>query len=361
MDEETRRLSATVQQNCHIADASHARSYTMCVYLLKMREYYRWEKGRPFHTRLPKEELGTWLEERERLWEQLEGAPFLPLAVNGIHLDPFDTTATNRELQPRGLVYSGGLGSRAAPHFFLGRLLRAERRHGFTVLVSGREYARDLAAPPAMALNDTIFVRRESVRRMLWEKVEEWEWKRADGPMARAMAGYGFADDPRGALEQMTDREIEAVMLHEVGECLAGAELGEEWNELLLAVAGSPAEHMARAVRDHLADALSTLPAMLEQQNTTSVHFYFANFRGMRRELFPELEAAYRQWLSGGPPASLERTTRAGKARWLDTAHQLLNLYRMHGPACRRHIQELLAPKPRLSRAPRAARAIRPG
>lgn len=361
MDEKARRLQTTVQQNCHIADATHARSYTMCIYLLKMREYYRWEKGYPFHFRLPKAELGAWLDERERLWERIEGASFLPVRVNGRQHDPFDTAAVNREIQPLGLVYSAGFGGRAVPHFLLGELLRTEQHRGFTVLLSGREYARDLASPPAMTLNGTIFVRRESVRRMLWEKIEEWEWKKPDGPMAKAMAGYGFAADPQGALEQMTDREIGAVMLHEIGECLAGAQLGDGWNELLMEIAGSPAEYIARAVRDHLADALSTLPAVLEQPDPASLHFYFANFRGIRRELFPELEAAYRQWLSGGRLASLERTAQTGIERWLGTARQLLALYREYGPACRKHIEKLLDAKPTFRHFPRAEHAIRLG
>lgn len=361
MDEELRRLGAIVQQNCHIADASHARGYTMCVYLLKMREYYRWEQGRPFHQPLPRDELGTWLESRERLWEEVENAPFRPLPVNGRDHDPFDTEALNRQLLPQGLVYSGGYGGRGTPHFFLGELVRAEERSGFTVLLSGREHARDLAAPPAMALGGTIFVRRESVRRMLWEKIEEWQWKTPEGPMADALACYGFADDPAAALERMTDRETEAAALHEIGECLAGVELGAEWHELLLAVAGSPAEFMARAVRDHLADALSTLPALLKQDDSASLHFYFANFRGIRRQLFPELDAAYRQWLAGNSLGALARTVQAGEERWRETAHRLLALYREHGSACRHAIEKLLQPGPALRPYKRAAQAIRLG
>jgi len=34
---------AGVQANCHTADAKHARSMTLCTYLLEMRELYRWE------------------------------------------------------------------------------------------------------------------------------------------------------------------------------------------------------------------------------------------------------------------------------------------------------------------------------
>jgi hypothetical protein len=35
------QLRDSVQRNCHLADAEHARDYSLCIYLLKMREYYR--------------------------------------------------------------------------------------------------------------------------------------------------------------------------------------------------------------------------------------------------------------------------------------------------------------------------------
>ncbi|HSP01523.1 MAG TPA: hypothetical protein VLN90_08695, partial [Thioalkalivibrio sp.] len=35
-------LRQSVQRNCDIADARHAGNDTLCTYLLKMREFYRW-------------------------------------------------------------------------------------------------------------------------------------------------------------------------------------------------------------------------------------------------------------------------------------------------------------------------------
>ena len=219
-------LSATVQRNCHISDALHARNYTLCTYLLKMREFYRWEQGYPFNVSLPKDALGDWITEREALWEQLEINRFEPLHLGQSEIDPFETTAINQELAAQGLVYSGGYGGYAAPHFFLADLLRAEQREGLPVLIAGREHARDMAAPPAMLLDGTLFIRRESMRRMLWEKIEEWRWKKHQDAMARAMAHYDFDADFTQALEQMTDNEVESALLHEVGEWRAEERLG---------------------------------------------------------------------------------------------------------------------------------------
>jgi hypothetical protein len=328
------RLSATVQHNCHVSDARHARNYTLCTYLLKMREYYRWEQGYPFNASLPREELGDWITGREVLWEALEEQGFEPLRLAQGEIDPFETSAINRELTMQGLVYSGGYGGHAAPHFFLAELLSKGERHGLPVLIAGREHARDLAAPPAMLLDGTLFIRRESVRRMLWEKIEEWRWKKHQDAMARALACYDFDADFDRALERMTDNEVESALLHEIGEWRAEEQLGQDWNALLLCVSGTRGELVARAVRDHLADCVSTLPALLEQENEAGLHFYFANLKGMRRELFPELGEAYQRWVADGQLNALHTQIEQGALRWLEAAHRLIGLHHVQPDAC---------------------------
>jgi hypothetical protein len=331
---ELQRLSAVVQKNCHISDARYARDYSICTYLLKMREYYRWEKRVPFASRLPKEALGHWLDERERLWSHLEAQPFECLPVADDCYDPFHTDAVNQTLLPRGLIYSGGYGAHARPHFFLGKLLRAEERGDFTVLISSDEYARDLTAPPALMQGKTIFVRRESFRRMLWEKYEEWNWRRQDGPMAQAVACYGFKEGLNGdvdrMLDQMIDPEIEAAIQHELGEGMAGKLLDPEWQDMLMALARSRAELMARAVRDHLADCLCTLPALAEGSSPASIHFYFANLKGMRREIFPSLALAYARWLEHRSEAVFVDLALKGSTHWTQVAREMLDLYQEH-------------------------------
>ena len=89
----------SVQYNCHISDARYASDFTMCVYLLKMREYFRWEKGYGFAATLPHKDVGDWLADRENLWEQLEDKDFLPVELNGKQYDPFDSDATNQALE----------------------------------------------------------------------------------------------------------------------------------------------------------------------------------------------------------------------------------------------------------------------
>lgn len=320
-------LCRVVQRNCHISDARHARNYTMCVYLLKMREYYRWEMGLGQADSLPGKAVGDWVTRRERLWDDLEPEDFDCIPVSGSCHDPFDSEAINAGLNPAGLVYSAGYGRFVKPHFFLARLAHSEERDGFQVYVAADELARDISAPPAMQLGDTIFVRRDALRRHIWQTIEDWRWRRQpDGPMARALTLHGFGDAPEAALDRMTDTEVQPVVLHELGEGQVGRELGPAWEEMLLGVAGTRAEMGVRAVRDLLADCRSTLPALLDDHREASLHYYFANLRGMRKALFPRLVDAYGAWAGEGSTRALAEATDAGREHWAGVASQVLAL-----------------------------------
>jgi len=338
------QLVNTVQKNCHISDARHAGDFTLCIFLLKMREFFRWENDIPFSCTLTKEEVGAWLQEREGLWSDIESDAFESLPLEGRRLDPFDAEGINRELIPRGYVYSGGYGRFSKPHFFLGSLLKKEKRAGYTIYISACEYARDLEAPPAMLQGKTIFVRQESVRRYLWEKFEEWNWNRKNEAMERALECYEFNVDKNSALERMTENETEAMILHELGEGLAGEKLGEAWHKMLSDIGRSKAEIMIRAVRDILADCLSTLPALMAANNNASLHFYFANFSGMRKHLFPEAITAYKQWVVDQNMDGLRQLVLHGQRHWLDTARTLLSLYHKKGTDAGVDIEALLDP-----------------
>lgn len=320
------QLAAVVQRNCDISDARHAGDYGLCTFLLKMREFYRWENELPFAHDLPKHELGEWLQSREQQWDGIEAEDFAPLPLMRRTLDPFDTETANRELLSHGCVYSAGYGRFHKPIFFLGRLLRVEERAGFMIVVSSCEYARELAAPPAMLQGKTIFVRLESVRRYLWEKIEEWRWRKQGNAMARALASYDFVTDTEVALQRMADNETETMILHEIGEAIAGELLGEAWQQMVVSVARTRAEVVVRAVRDLLADCLSTLPELLARTDMAALHFYFATFDAPRRQLFPQALEAYEDFLRCGRLDALEHVVRAGKERWLAEARGLLVL-----------------------------------
>ena len=337
-------LRLAIQRNCHISDARYAGEYSLCTYLLKMREYYRWEKGFAPTAKLQNGEVGDWVHHRERMWAELEDDSFEPIKVCGHRFDPFDDDGINHELLPQGLVYSGGYGRFGKPHFFLARVLRVEPCGNHVVIISGEEYARDLSAPPAMTRGKTIFVRRQSLRTMIWERVEEWRWKRRDNAMGRAMAYYDIDLDPERALDQITDNELETAIMHELGERIAGELLGTAWEELLLDVVRTPAEVTARAIRDQLADCLSTLPALLALENLPAVHFYFAGLNGLRKQLSPGLTQAYQHLVDSGDLSELKRSIALGRRQSLSVARDLLELHRRHGDACVPHVAALTDP-----------------
>jgi hypothetical protein len=336
-------LAQAVQYNCNISDARHGADYSLCVYLMKMREYYRWEKRLPYGAMLEKDRVGDWLSAREQLWEELEAAELEPLSIDGERFDPFDSDAINRRLKPQGLIYSGGLGNKAKPHFFLGDLERRESNADYTAYVVAHEYARDLTAPPAMTRGHSIFVRREALRRLLWEKLESWRWSRPDNALGRAFACYDFDGALDSALDAMTDREITAVLLHERGEHEAGLRLGEDWDLMLLDLVHTPAEIMARAARDHLADCISTLPALAREGKKPSLHFFMGNLTNMRREIFPALARAYDEWALSGDTEPLSEIADLGATHWDGLARAMVAIHRESPREAASRIQDLVA------------------
>jgi hypothetical protein len=326
------QVRADVQRNCHIADARHGTDFGMCTYLMKMREYYRWEKGLGFGARLGREAVGDWLSQREALWSELAEEDFSEVRVCGRGFDPFDSDGINTALEAQGLVYSAGLIGGAKPHFFLGRLMRKERpTEGFELCVADRELARGLNAPPAMSLGKTIFLRRESLRRYIWEKYESWRWNRPNNAFGRALACYPFDDDMTGSLDRMTDEELISVREHEIGESLAGERLGPAWEAMLLDLAMTPAELMARAVRDHLADCLRTLPMLARAEREASIHFFAGNLNAMRREIFPGVQTAYEAWRTRQDTGALLAIAELGAAHWEGVATDMLELHAAGG------------------------------
>jgi hypothetical protein len=323
--EQLRDLCLQVQRNCDIADAQYAGNDTLCTYLLKMREFYRWLRRLPYSAALNRDEVGDWVIRQERRWEELQDKSLEPLPLGESRFDPFDHEAVNRSLDAYGMVYGAGYGRGARPLFFLGALVSREDFDGYRIYVVGEEAARDLSAPPAMSQGELIFVRRESIRRMLHETMEAWQLRGApDDAMARALRAYGHEPGDEQTLEVMVDAEVESAVWHEVGEVLAGRLLGPGWQERVLEVCGTRGERVMRAVRDHLADSLTTLPALLQDGPSGALHFYFANLSGMRAMLVPQLRQAYEQSVRDGSLEPLKRLVAPLREHWLGVARRLL-------------------------------------
>lgn len=340
-------LRAAVQTNCHIADARHAQDLSLCTFLLQMREFHRWERGLPLDAPLVRAEVGAWIARREALWAELESREFeaLPLGDGLEAGQPFGADAVNAVLVPQGLAYGAGWESALRPVFFLAELV--ERRiiepEGLVVQVCGREWARGLAAPPAVLSGDTIVLRRESMARWLWEKFEVFGLKRADGPFKAVARAYDLERDFLAGLPRLLDEQSETLILHEIGEHRAGRRLGPAWGEIRLATDARRSELLLRAVRDHLADLGTTLPALLARGDGVSLHFWFAGYDGLRQQLFPGLMGAYRAWCEGDGGAALQQACASGACHFDDLAGEVLELHLAHGSAAHRHIAALLS------------------
>jgi hypothetical protein len=335
-------LVQAVQTNCHIADAAHAADMTLCIYLLQMREFFRWEQGLGPLQAMPRESVGAWLSAREALWDKLEDTPLLSLPLPGGSADPFDVQAVNEALAPQGLVYGAGYTAPGRPSFFLGELESVQQREGVLVRVSGREYARGLSSPPAALQDGTIYLRRESLQRWLWEKYEAWTLRRPAGAFQAALDAYGHADDAEQAVPRMAQAQAESLLLHELGEARVAAVLGPDWSEMRSALQCRRTELHVRAVRDLLADCLVTLPTLLERQADASVHFWFANFEGLRAVLCPLLQRGYEGYCAGDGGHALWEALHAAEDHWQQVCQRVLALHRAHGPAAQPHILKML-------------------
>lgn len=320
-------IKAAVQNNCDIADARHAREMGMCNYLLAMRDYYRWEHGVPFGHQMKKSDIGNWLSQREARWNEIENDDYRSIQIDGIDLDPFDYAAINGKLLEHGLVYGSGYGYWGKPQFFLAKLIRCEHRSGLAILKAGQEFARNIAAPPAAQNHNTIFIRMDIMQRWLFGKVEIWGSNKAESALKAMLDCYGVTDSVEPELATIAEHESETLILHEVGEAMADPLLGESWNEMLSSFQLRRCELISRAVRDNLADCLSTLPELISRGDACSLHFYFSNFEGIRQSLFPTLSEAYKHWLTSGDFNQLRIAASSGKEYWLKTAQQLLNTW----------------------------------
>jgi hypothetical protein len=337
-DAERERFVADVQANCDIADARHAADLPLCTYLLQMREFYRWAADRPFGAALARDAVGTWIAEREALWEPLQDEPLRLPVIAGTAFDPFDSHAINAALAPHGLLYGAGLAGARRPVFFVAALHGRgghhdhHGHHGAEVVVGGREFARGLLALPAALADEhgrpQIVLRRDAIARWCWQRYEAYALRpEAAGAFGRVVTGLGLDRDFDAALPRWVDLQAELALRHELGELQVGRRLGPGWGEMLLALPTRRGELLARALRDQLADLTGTLPALLERGEALALHAWFAAYDGLREQLFPGLTMAYRAWSGGDGGAALHQACAAGRTHFEPLANELLRLH----------------------------------
>jgi hypothetical protein len=346
-------LVAAVQRNCDRADARHARAMTLCVYLLQLREHYRWESALAPGVPVERAAVGSWIAAREAYWDRLEdeqaaqagdahgpAAGYEPLPL-GAGIGPFDEPAIEAGLSGTGLAYAAGVGRGGAPVFVLADCESDSVREGVRVRVLGREWARGLNPPVAASDARGIVIRRDAMRRWLWTRVELGERTPGEDAFGAALACYAADDGTPAAVERMAAGELETLVLHELGERRAesvllatagGAMDAGDWQAMIAGASGPRTELCLRAIRDLLADGLVTLPVLAGRGAVASLHFWYAGFEGVRRALAPEWVDAYRRWRAGADDA-LRDAAMAGCERWRGLGVTLVHAWREGGAA----------------------------
>lgn len=341
LDAQLEIIRNDIQHNCAISDARHARDYSLCIYLLRMREYYRWQQNLPLGEPINKEALGSWVIETEQWWDTIEETDFKVITITGRQYDPFDVRAINDALAPTNVVYSAGLGRLGQPHFMLAELCdHPIARPAITTCVEcDTELARDLITLPAMTQNSTIYLRHDSIVRMLWQMVDEWNVRRQPGPMARVVQHYKLdgSNTLSDSLKRAATDLSNLLYHHELGEIEVAKQLDnkrstDEFSDMTQLFQGSHSEAWLRAARDLYADTLQTWPFIVKQQSIHHLDFWLAGLIGLREE-FAKQTGIHDHLLNGSDKKrlhALENLIEPEQTRWHKTTTRLLEQYRQH-------------------------------
>lgn len=291
-------ITRQVLHNCDISDAQHAGLYSTCGLALRLRDLYKWE-----HRLNPWEEKDTseildWIGEKEALWEKLADAKHTNLSLQGKDYDPFDTPAINAVLESRGVLYGAGYAFSLKPTFFLAEIENKSLNNGYTVYTLGRELARDLLTLPALTQEQRILVRIDSARLFLWDQMAYIK-KSGRAALRFALKHCGLKKQNPEAMQQHLPAILAAqkdnYIYHEIGELSDSTFDPKIWRELIAAFPHSPAELLARGLKDLLADTHpnGTLHHLAKNRKLAGLGFYAAFLDGMLKELFPRLRNAF--------------------------------------------------------------------
>ncbi len=294
-------VARQVLYNCTISDAGHAGTFSICGLALRLRDLYKWEKGLRAWEEGDSSAVLEWIEAKENRWETQRENGYRELNVGGKTFDPFDTTGINSILEPLHILYGAGYARSLKPTFFLAEITEKSTVSGYSVYTLGRELARDLLTIPALAQNGCVLLRQESAKLFVWDSMTYIK-KSARPALEFALACCGIRDQNPQTLKSGLPTILAAVknsyIYHEIGELHDTAFDLDTWREIIAAFPFSPAEYLARAVKDLLADTggHGTLRHIIQNRQTASLAFYAAFLDGLQKELFPEFDPAFQRF-----------------------------------------------------------------
>jgi hypothetical protein len=331
-------LISRIRSNCELASSLQAGSYSLCGFLMRLRQLYKWEHSLPPWREPEPEAVLEWVAAQEGAWEAREEDSWEQLEVNGRTLDPFQAEELNRLLAPAGLAYGAGLSRGLSPTFFLGELLELRRQEELTILVLGRELARDLDGTPALCQGRLIYARLEPLAYYLWDRLAD-PAQQGCRYVAAALGEEGLElpqllRDPEGhgeAWRRLLLGELEAVIRHEVGEAREDS-LAAALPLILQLFPQTRLELAVRALKDALAEVnhWGRLAFLIQGRRLASLALMLAFQPGIYTVMLPELEPAFQHLTSTGDWDHLEHLRLAALARLRRLAREVEELCTRH-------------------------------
>lgn len=294
-----------VQHNCDISDARDHGIYTMCTMVLKLRNLYKWERGlEPWQEAEPADLL-DWIDTKEQYWETIANEQFSTITLDKQQHDPHSLEEINTIIGGDNLYYGSGYGRSMKPVFFLAEKEKDYTVAGLPVLVLGKEWAREMSSPFAMAQEGHIIIRRESLRYFLYDQIQELQGS-CRASFRHALEKYGLVDNGklnqmglRKKLDAIVSEEMDLFIYHEVGEILQEQLDSETLTKISMLYPNSVIELVSRTIKDVLADTHENglLAYCIREQKETSLSFYIGFLDGLRKNLLPEIQPAWEKFL----------------------------------------------------------------
>ena len=324
------KIRVQVQHNCELSDARYMGNFSLCTFLLLVRNFYKWHCGLEPWEEGESDQTLAWIEKQEEEWEKMNAVDFVPISCGDNSCDPFELEEINRFLQRENLLYGAGYAYGLKPTFFLAQVERTEEIDTLKLIFLGKEIARDVPAPPAMRQGENIYIRRNSARYYLYDRIfERFTSKKKSVVWALVKWNVQCYGDLPKKLDDIVDQEIMSMAYHEVGEALENV-FGDAWGEILSRFALTSVERFARSVKDVLADTHPNglLGHLITEKKTSSLGFYISFLDGFSKLLCPEIQSAFDRFMVSEDWTIVEEARQAGYDKNRAIAVQLLELCR---------------------------------
>ncbi len=320
-----------IKHNCNVSDAQNWGYYSICGLLMRMRELFQHEHAFMPWDPVSSHDVSQWISGRESLWKELEDTPLTEIVFEGKTYDPFDSTGLNKILEPLGFVYGSGLGTFGKPQFFLGQLQEKREIYDYMVHAVGIELCRDLSLDPALLQGRCIYVRHDAIVTILWDRFQAMTSRQCGSLFEEVFSRYGIAKDAE--ISEIFLRKMEGIIhaatdlfiLHEIGEAFED-EPSEEWLRIIADVGDKFCELYLRGLKDVIADTsgMGPLRKIIKEEDENLLALYVALLDGIRKDLFPAIIPAFREFRDTNKWDVIEQARQHGYRKAADIRNDIM-------------------------------------